>query len=498
MIRISTPAETLFFFLVASVNWLFAQQTGHYFFTLLSVLLFVWLCLLTLRLAQGNIAFFTPFLVNRLSVIVALLAVESGAHLSEVERFGEPTGATAAYVFFCAVLFLSYGVAVSAFSRALPRDEVQARLFTHLGLVVAVGILALCSAILLMMLIKGLQTGFPLITGMDRFLYRRLFADTALLYALNMKFVFAALLGFVFFHMRRIPPFLKLGALCLFIALSVTYFLFGDKFFTIISNTLVFLTPVLLQRWKEIPRLLLRWSPAIALFFGVLLSLTYYIYSDYGKKPPDVVFTAMGERMAAQGQLWHLAHGEEGVLLRWNEPLIDRHLALLSEPEPQLTAMREGVGTHYFIQRYAPAWLKDSIYRNAGSVTFTMGYEAQALVMFGYVGLVLALIVTGVIIAIPAAYAAYSYRNGSPIGVLFSTYILLMVIAATNQGTPWVFIGAPMWKWYLVIAVFEMGMVCLAFAQSRRRRRNAGAVAAPRPLAPSGSRPQASPGGIGP
>ncbi|MEJ8630096.1 hypothetical protein P0F65_10170 [Sphingomonas sp. I4] len=134
---------------------------------------------------------------------------------------------TALFFLVFALVFRQLEATVLAYARAPLLDMVVA----WLGWPVVL----LCMALGGIAFLHGLQGGFPLLAGVDRFLYRREYSSGLVLILLDNKFLFAAMLGAVAFA-PRYQPLLKTAAIVAFLGLTGLYFLFGDKFFTILAE----------------------------------------------------------------------------------------------------------------------------------------------------------------------------------------------------------------------------------------------------------------------
>ena len=146
----------------------------------------------------------------------------------------------------------------------------------------------------------------------------------------------------------------KLSALAIQVCLVLIFFLFGDKFFTLLKMCTFFAMPYLLRNETALLRTLARsWLPAV-LLLGAAFSATLFIYSDYGNAPVDVGMTRLGDRIAGQGELWFVASQDDRRLFAYNSSVVDAYKQSLTTSDPAATDFETGMETYFFINRYMP------------------------------------------------------------------------------------------------------------------------------------------------
>jgi hypothetical protein len=455
--------EAFAFAALLAVNWWLANALPSSLFSLTSLLLFGWLLVIVGRMTTAGLILLLPLIITRGATLLSLLVIEAGAYMPEVNRLGEPGDASASFVTFTALFFVMFALVFRRFERpfiAYARSPLLDRVVALLGWPVVLVCMA-CGAVAFL---HGLQSGFPLLAGIDRFLYRREYSSGVVLILLDNKFLFSAVLGAVAFA-PRFAPLLKPAAIMTFIGLTGLYFLFGDKFFTILSEVAFFMMPLLLQRQGRLAGTLIRIAPlAIALLCGSL-GATLYIYSGYGRLPLDRTTALVGERIAGQGELWFVASRDARRTTNWDQQLVDRNIAVLDDKTPPASAFANGVETYYFIQHYAPAKLAASFRKNQGWVQLTMGTEAMALVMFGYVGVAAIMAFLGALVAFSSLYLRRAFASGFPLSLFFAVWTSLQVYFATQQASLWT-IGAPgQFNRLLLFVTFEIILLAINRAQ---------------------------------
>jgi hypothetical protein len=441
----SAPAPLSFGGIVAlaaalGLNWLMAATFVNPLFSWTSLLMFGWLLFLLGRISPAGLILLLPLVITRVATLISLLVIEAGAYMPEVNRLGEPGDASASFVAFTAVFFLVFALVFRRFERtfvAYARSPLLDSLVTLLGWPVVV----LCMALGALATLHGLQGGFPLLAGVDRFLYRREYSSGLVLILLDNKFLFAAMLGAVAFA-PRYQPLLKTAAIMTFLGLTGLYFLFGDKFFTILAEVSFFSMPLLLARQGRLAGTMLRLAVPVGALLCAALGATLYIYSGYGRLPLDRTVTLVGERIAGQGELWFVASKDARRVTNWDAHLVDRNLETLGAKSPPASAFANGVETYYFIQRYSPAKLAASFRKNGGWVQLTMGTEAMALVMFGYMGVVAIMAFLGILVAFATLYLRRAFASGFPLSLFFAVWTFLQVYFSVQQASLWT-VAAP-------------------------------------------------------
>ena len=463
-----------------AINWLAAAAMPSSAFAWLSLALFGWLLLLVGRISAAALILLLPLVITRGATLLSLLVIESGAYMPEINRLGEPGDASASFVAVTALFFLVFAF---VFRRLEPLFLAYARSPLLDGIVRLLGwpTVALCVGFGALAVLHGLQSGFPLLAGVDRFLYRREFSSGPVLILLDNKFLFAAVLGTIAFSPRQ-ATLLRLAALLTVLALTGVYFLFGDKFFTILAEVAFFAMPLLLSRQGRLKGTLLRLAPPVVALLCAAFAATLYIYSGYGRLPLDRTALLVGERIAGQGELWFVATRDFRNATHWDDQLVVRNLDVLDDRVPAESAFANGVETYYFIDRYAPSKLAASFRKNGGWVQLTMGTEAMALVMFGYVGVAVVMTLLGVLIALAALYLRRGFASGFPLTLALAVWTYLQVYFSAQQASLWSIAAPGQINRLLLFVTIELVLLAINRGQllSTQRRTKAAHFAATR------------------
>ncbi|WBH18082.1 DUF6418 domain-containing protein [Sphingomonas radiodurans] len=446
-----------------ALNWFAAAAVASPWFSWTSLLLFGCLLVLIGRISAAGLILLLPLVITRGATMLSLLVIEAGAYMPEVNRLGAPGDASASFVAFTAVFFIVFALVFRRFEAlfiAYARSPMLDRLVALLGWPVV----ALCAALGAIAFLNGAQTGFPLLDGVDRFLYRREYSSPLVLILLDNKFLLAAMLGAIAFA-PGYRPMLKPAATGVFLGLTGTYFLFGDKFFTILAEVSFFAMPLLLARQGRLAGTMLRLAPPVLALLFAALAATLHIYSGYGRLPLGRTMTLVGERIAGQGELWFVATRDARRMTHWDTYLVNRNIETLDAISPPATAFANSVETYYFIQRYAPAKLADSFRKNGGWVQLTMGTEAMALVTFGWLGVAAVMTFLGILLALAALFLRRGFASAFPLTLFFAVWTFLQVYVAAQQASLWPIAAPGQVKRLLLFATIEI--VLLAFNRAQ-------------------------------
>jgi hypothetical protein len=445
------------------VNWLLAAGVASPFFSYTSLLLFGWLLFLVGRISSAALILLLPIVITRGATLASLLVIEAGAYMPEVNRLGEAGDASASFAAFTALFFLVFALVFRRFER-VAIGHARSPLLDGLVGMLGWPVVLLCAALGALAVLHGLQGGFPLLAGVDRFLYRREYSSGLVLILLDNKFLFAAMLGAIAFAPRW-QPLLKAAAVATFLGLTGLYFLFGDKFFTILAEVAFFAMPLLLARRGRLAGTLARLALPVAMLLCAALAATLYIYSGYGRLPVGRTVALVGERVAGQGELWFVASRDERRATNWDAHLVERNLDTLDDKSPPASAFANGVETYYFIQRYAPAKLAASFRKNQGWVQLTMGTEAMALVMFGYLGVAAVMALLGVLVAFGALYLRRAFESGFAPSLFFAVWVFLQIYFAVQQASLWTIAAPGQFNRLLLFVTIEIVLLAINRAQ---------------------------------
>ncbi|HEY4081707.1 MAG TPA: DUF6418 domain-containing protein [Burkholderiaceae bacterium] len=404
--------------------------------------------------SPGATVLLLPFVIIYVSSLASMIAIEGGAYMKEIGRRGVASPASAAFAVTVTLFLLTAAVVHLRQLQKRPFAMPLKYLLSPRPFVLAWGAVLIVGFVDLYLLMAGLRQGFPLLTGTDRFEFRRLSADILTLNFLNQKFLFSAFLGAgATFAASRQQRFWHHAVFLGYLLLS---FLFGDKFFIILVAAAFYAMPLLIKEPKHIVRLVRQHFLTAVAVVACVFAVTVYIYSGYGTLSPEATFLKVGDRVAGQGQLWHVAVQDASRLVAFNVETVRLNIEnLLANPASDFT-FHHRLAAFYFVERYAPSAMYESFLNNAGMVTPTLVFEAYALVTFGYLGLLFCVLAAGVLAGWAFTWLARMLMSGNPFNVLLPAYVCLQVMSLMSQATLYSVIGLSAFKAYGAFLVLQL------------------------------------------
>lgn len=461
---------------LALLAWPLSDAYVSPYWSLFSVLLFLWAVTFVFRAEPRATILAIPDLIVRSAVLLALVGIEFGNNIPELGTVGTPGAHATSYLLYTLFMFAGYVVAFRHLAGRPGTGPTSplAPLFDRYANLIGATVLAVVGMILLWLILKGLVTGFPLLNNFDRFAYRRLHGDKITLYALNNKLAIEFVLGIVAFRLPAIP-LLKLSAIAAAVAFLMVTFLFGDKMTTQLIALSGFIAPFVCAYPEKLRRHLVAFLSVGLLALIAAFSVTWFVYSAGGRDTAAATIERLSGRLVGTGELWYLQTRLGAPLVNWDGDIIGRNIEALKIKNVEPFAVANSLGPNYYSNRYAPDDIRNSIARQGGTVTFTAAYEPLLLATFGWVGLGIAMIITGIISALVAAYMMFAINSRSIVSAVFASFVAVLWRAAASQGTPWTIVGLFALKWLAVIFVIEIAMILLGLAlkprgASRRER----------------------------
>lgn len=420
--------------------------------SLLSTLIVTFVIYQLYRLNPISVLLLSPILFLQISVQVSLNAIEFGAFMKEMARYGELSSASSGYSVALATFVTTAVLIFNSLDKkrsnyyGLSKDNVQPQLFKIVGpLAIGAGISY--------MLIKGAITGFPLLAGFDRFQYRFNVGDPLLMNLLILKLVLGAFLGVSTLALNKDKRWISHALFITYIGVS---FLFGDKFFGIITAFLFYGAVLFTSEPENIKKYE---KPFIYLLFSAStlgLAFTYYIYSDKGQIDFWTSSEKIFERFAEQGQLWYVHFNEGFTWVDFRYDDIKLNVQSVFERYGQNFAYEHRIGAFFFMPKYAPYNMFMSFSRNGGIVTPTMSFEPYAMYLLGYFG---ALVVYSALGAIAGNILFWIYKkilSRNPFDVLLPVFILTQLTSTINTGTIHLLLGLSSIKAYVAFILLSL------------------------------------------
>lgn len=449
---ISTSGIFLYAF-VAIFNWAIAFYLPNLASSFISTFIYVILVTIVFRLRPVACLIFSPIIFLHFTVLISLNAIESGAYMKEMGQAGYESASSAYYLIVVSV-FLMTALAVftrldrgqyAIYKRVVPKNNY---FITHWAASL------FCIAALLVLFAKGLISGFPLLEGFDRFAYRRAFGDPITLNLLNLKIVIACFLGVS--AAGCLDSLSKIRHHLLFLSYIFVSFLFGDKFFIIISSSLCYLATQVVFDAKIVRERMMRLLPALLLAIALAIGFTIYIYSGMGTYGVEKTTSLLLGRFAGQGQLWFLSFNNAQELFSFDSQSVILNLKSLVENPAQDYVFEKRIGPFHFIQRYAPYQMYWSFVGNAGFVAPIMVFEAYLLELFGLFGLFPLVIGAGAGLGVIAYLITAATKSGNPFNVLLPSYLFVQYYYLIVSGTIYNVFGIGAYKAYAAFLVLQI------------------------------------------
>lgn len=451
--KIQIPISQIFLWILVFLNIIFALA---YPTTITSILpTFFYLLMLVNLFERKPIAFllFSPVILLHFSVLISLVAIDDGAFMKEVGRYGYSSAASGFYVIVVGFFLLAAGYVfpdVSSIEKYKPSINLKKNDF-----LLRWAAFTLTSIIIIVLVLKGLKTGFPLIAGYDRFAYRRVLGDPITISFLNLKIVVASFLGISANACKE--KFDKFRHHIVFLLYLGVSFLFGDKFFIIITATLYYLA-VQLAFKPDVVRMQAKrfFAPAVFSIFLAIL-MTFYIYSGKGVLSFDATLERLFERFSEQGQLWFVAFNDHPNWIGMDVVEVKNNLYCLIQNSGFNCSFDKKLGAFYFVQKFATSDMYYSFMGNKGYVAPIMSFEPYCLELFGYLGIIIVAIVTGILLGLIGKLLMAGISSGNPFRIVLPSFILTQFYYLIATGALYNLISIGRLKLYTVLLIIQFG-----------------------------------------
>lgn len=338
-------------FVVAGSNALAAVLFPSALWAYAALAIFISLSFGILKTSPATFLFCLPLLALRITEFISGAAIESGAFMTETQTIGHPTGAFSRLLL---VYILFFGVIAALVEAFWPRLRLAFRAARQLwethaafiwkGLLVSA---ILCSLLLLW---TGLQHGFPLLAGIDRFSYERR-VDSPLYGAfIRNRLVLVPFIG----PLLALPRY-RTRAAGLTVWLLAASILFGEKFTSLVLIVSMVGIPAVLVHIahdRPIPVRSLAMGSAIitALTIPAVL-LAYGAASDL-----DLAMQRYADRTALQGQLWYQTDKAFARPIAFDKPTLAADVATWFTPSAQDPSIARTDFGRYYVMKQFTSW----------------------------------------------------------------------------------------------------------------------------------------------
>ncbi len=434
-----------FYYTALGVLALFETTSASPWLVAIALLLLVGMLRALYVRAAVPMTFAIPLIVPKFLFVFSLLFIAQGFLITELGVTASGPVRAGYYVLLSCAFFHVITLTFSGFRAILP-PPVRLHQFLLFIIIAYAGAAGLTFLAVAYLLVTGLQSGFPLFEGIDRFAYRAQ-QDALFDIIMSNKPLLAAMLGILRFRLvNRAPAQWFLDALMMGFTVLTT--LFGEKFLSVIILAVFYLIPYLVLRMDS-----LRLGPL--LIFGAVLmtgvgSLTYYVYSGYGTLNYQQTSEKLFGRFTGQAQLWYAVMQEPTHAITVDTKQVQLMKNAMLSADANETAFQQRAGVFYLVLQYAPDEMAKSVFRQKGLVQFTGATEAWLILVLGHVLAIMILVFLAFLAGLLLLYLDGALRAGSLIGYLVGTFIFLPFYSMLNQGSFWQIFG---WKALLYFAV---------------------------------------------
>lgn len=436
-----------------SILLLFSNLWQHWSLSIAALIYFALFSFYILRVFPAAFVLLMFFIIMRFTTILSGVAIESGGNMHEILTMGEATGTSIrlAAVYTIGILWAAImaSIGIKRISHIKHETTITSPSFQLAWMSAVFALIALFCAVAAWI---GIQNGFPLITGEDRIGYWRSVDNRFLYFFLGNRFIFALLLGLIF---SLANGWKQKTSIALTIAIFCISFLFAEKFTSIITMMVAFITPVFLRNPTYLENLSKRLIPIGALAVCLTVPVILIVYGVFDN--PQNAAQKLQSRATSQSQVWYITDRNQDKYLNFDTPRITHNLKALTTLDGTAvanTAPYLGVKDIMFHtmeeKRYAH-YVKNGI-------TFTMGTEGYLLKLFGRIGMIVPYLFLLSIYVAHLLYLYYAIQSADPVRVILIAKVLVWSNFALNQGYFWFLLGAKSLVLIAIIVLYELVM----------------------------------------
>lgn len=404
------------------------------------------------RVRPMAVALMLPMLVMRATELASCFAIERGAYIAEMSMSGGFTGGTARLVAFYIVFILvttltiEIGMPRHALGSGATTRAIAPRIMTVLFWITAAVTVAAMSYLFLV----GLGTGFPLLTGEDRFSYRSAMSGTGFSAILGNRYIVILILSmFAGQPGKRVAA---IGAIMLTLIVSI---LFGEKFTSLVIMLTTAIIPASIAhvvRHGRLPlgRLFIMVGASAILTLPVIL-VVYGALDDVGQASSD-----LADRMSAQGAMWYLADRDFGAFVNWDAHSIVSNLKswLVVGGEAESAGLSSGL--YYVMGQYtSDTDLSLAMEYYVGTI-FT--FYPYWLIVSGYCGVFVSIIASAIVYGVGCRFILHAIHRRDAILAIVAEKALTFIYGGFFTGISTLVFGLkPVLLLSLSLAVLLLG-----------------------------------------
>lgn len=385
-------------------------------------------------IVRGNPTYFVaiaPVLFFWSSEIFSGLLIENGAFMDETAHTGSSTGAFARLGFFYSLYF---ALGSLAFLRPLegPTEPAGGERGRPISFErpVLFGIMAIAAGATLF----GAIRGFPLLQGIDRFLYRAEADFGPLTSFLSNRYIMYGALGLFFASGTR-----RRLALGVAVWLFLVSALYGEKFTSMVLGGTFFLMGTAVDRISRGKSLhlgaILGFAVATAAITLPLILLNYGATDNLGNAA-----IKLQNRIAVQGQLWFSTDESFGRLWQFDRNSIGSALSSLIDPREQ-APLAAGLdhGMYYvmapFLKARVLGWIVD------GGGGFVFAHMPYWLMVSGYTGAAIVGLASFALYVFVARRVLMAIKARDLVSLAIWLKLMTWILAGYTTGYFWFLFG---------------------------------------------------------
>jgi len=423
-------------------------------FAIIAIILFIFFIERLSKFAPTTFILLFSFIFFRLTCLISGISIEYGAELVELELMGYATGAmlrlAMVYIFFITISSVVIEWFYYRFNAVLDRDyyssQLQGKNWVWL-LFFAITLLTLIA------LLIGAKTGFPLITGESRLAFRELAGSKVFLLYISNRQIFILLLGVVYAlcigYKRKVS--LALYMLTIFVAI-----LFGEKFTSLITLSVLMFTPALLLSKRLYNLNLTKLVIPIIILSLFTVPIILYVYG--WNEDPLMAIEKLTNRFAGQAQLWFVADSEMPYLFSFDlNSFIHNIHSFINLNGFELANSPPYFGARYFMYNYMSDDLL-FLFLETDALTLTMAFEPYLLMTNGWIGQLLPLTICAIAYAFNLTYLHFGIIKGDFISLFLSVKLLIWSSIAVQQGELYFIFGVKFLLFCLIAFIYEKSM----------------------------------------
>lgn len=411
------------------------------------LLIFSCFCFFILKLLPQSFMLMSFYLFFRITVLFSGVFIEYGAYMIEIASEGVATGAFIRYAMYLIIECL-----VVLFVLEVNKRPIQSytKRVSNIDYTIIFWAFPVLLALYLYVFIIGLINGFPLFTGIDRFVYRIEVADFFFNQFIFARLIIGLFLGLMYSTQNKS---LQTKSLLFFILTLIISILFGEKFTSLIALIIFFFLPKFILSSVNYKNLMGKFLILGVLLCVITLPVVLIVYG--WNEDSYAALERLNSRVAGQGQTWFITDYYTHELFRFdtNEVIANIKATFSLNPD-NIAKQYPYIGIRDLMADNIPT-VRLSWYQ-LFDITLNFGFEAYLLKMFGYLGMIPFVIFYSIVFGLSLRYVYYAIATFSPIHLLFSGRILIWTTFGFQQGDLYYLLGVQVFVFVLIACIYRL------------------------------------------